>query len=92
MNTIGYSSGLPAHTGRVEMPVILRRVILCFRRYRYGRIGFKQRISFMQIGTPLSPTATRVMLLGSGKLGREVIIALQRLGVETIAARVHPVA
>jgi len=39
----------------------------------------------MQIGTPLSPTATRVMLLGSGELGREVIIALQRLGVETIA-------
>jgi phosphoribosylglycinamide formyltransferase 2 len=39
----------------------------------------------MQIGTPLSPTATRVMLLGSGELGKEVIIALQRLGVETIA-------
>lgn len=37
------------------------------------------------IGTPLSPTATRVMLLGSGELGREVLIALQRLGVETIA-------
>jgi phosphoribosylglycinamide formyltransferase 2 len=39
----------------------------------------------MYIGTPLSPTATRVMLLGSGELGKEVIIALQRLGVETIA-------
>ncbi len=37
------------------------------------------------IGTPLSPTATRVMLLGSGELGKEVLIALQRLGVETIA-------
>ncbi|WP_409431149.1 formate-dependent phosphoribosylglycinamide formyltransferase [Mycobacterium sp. SMC-16] len=37
------------------------------------------------IGTPLSPNATRVMLLGSGELGREVLIALQRLGVETIA-------
>jgi len=37
------------------------------------------------IGTPLSPSATRVMLLGSGELGKEVIIALQRLGVETIA-------
>jgi phosphoribosylglycinamide formyltransferase 2 len=36
-------------------------------------------------GTPLSPSATRVMLLGSGELGKEVIIALQRLGVETIA-------
>ncbi|MDH4053457.1 MAG: formate-dependent phosphoribosylglycinamide formyltransferase [Rubrivivax sp.] len=37
------------------------------------------------IGTPLSPSATRVMLLGSGELGKEVLIALQRLGVETIA-------
>ncbi len=37
------------------------------------------------IGTPLSPGATRVMLLGSGELGKEVIIALQRLGVEVIA-------
>ncbi len=37
------------------------------------------------IGTPLSPSAIRVMLLGSGELGREVIIALQRLGIETIA-------
>ena len=36
-------------------------------------------------GTPLSPHATRVMLLGSGELGKEVLIALQRLGVETIA-------
>ncbi|MBP6187964.1 MAG: formate-dependent phosphoribosylglycinamide formyltransferase [Azonexus sp.] len=39
----------------------------------------------MQIGTPLSPSATRVMLLGAGELGKEVIIALQRLGVEVIA-------
>ncbi|HEY5634542.1 MAG TPA: formate-dependent phosphoribosylglycinamide formyltransferase [Burkholderiaceae bacterium] len=37
------------------------------------------------IGTPLSPNATRVMLLGAGELGKEVIIALQRLGVEVIA-------
>lgn len=37
------------------------------------------------IGTPLTPSATKVMLLGSGELGKEVIIALQRLGVETIA-------
>ncbi|MFZ5547391.1 MAG: formate-dependent phosphoribosylglycinamide formyltransferase [Pseudomonadota bacterium] len=36
-------------------------------------------------GTPLSPAALRVMLLGSGELGKEVLIALQRLGVETIA-------
>lgn len=38
-----------------------------------------------RIGTPLTSGATRVMLLGSGELGKEVIIALQRLGVETIA-------
>jgi phosphoribosylglycinamide formyltransferase 2 len=36
-------------------------------------------------GTPLSPHATRVMLLGSGELGKEVVIALQRLGVEVVA-------
>ncbi|HAH10647.1 MAG TPA: phosphoribosylglycinamide formyltransferase 2 [Alphaproteobacteria bacterium] len=39
----------------------------------------------MRIGTPLSPSATRVMLLGAGELGKEVIISLQRLGVEVIA-------
>ncbi|MDO9005478.1 MAG: formate-dependent phosphoribosylglycinamide formyltransferase [Aquabacterium sp.] len=39
----------------------------------------------LPLGTPLSPAATRVMLLGSGELGKEVLIALQRLGVETIA-------
>lgn len=39
----------------------------------------------MKIGTPLSPSALRVMLLGAGELGKEVVIALQRLGVEVIA-------
>lgn len=39
----------------------------------------------MILGTPLSPAAIRVMLLGSGELGKEVVIELQRLGVETIA-------
>jgi len=39
----------------------------------------------LRIGTPLSPSATKVMLLGAGELGKEVIIALQRLGVEVIA-------
>lgn len=38
------------------------------------------------IGTPLSPHATRVLLLGSGELGKEVAIELQRVGVEVIAA------
>ncbi len=39
----------------------------------------------MRLGTPLSPFATKVMLLGSGELGKEIILELQRLGVETIA-------
>jgi len=41
-------------------------------------------------GTPLSPSATKVMLLGSGELGKEVIISLQRLGVEVIAVDRYP--
>lgn len=39
----------------------------------------------MKIGTPLSPFATKVMLLGAGELGKEVIISFQRLGIEVIA-------
>lgn len=37
------------------------------------------------IGTPLSPSATRVLLCGSGELGKEVVIELQRFGIEVIA-------
>ncbi|MGV9791911.1 formate-dependent phosphoribosylglycinamide formyltransferase [Gordonia sp. NPDC003422] len=37
------------------------------------------------IGTPLSPTATKVMVLGAGELGKELVIAFQRLGVEVVA-------
>lgn len=40
----------------------------------------------VSLGTPLSPHATRVLLLGSGELGKEVAIELQRLGVEVVAA------
>ncbi len=36
------------------------------------------------IGTPLTPSATRVLLCGGGELGKEVVIELQRLGVEVI--------
>jgi len=39
----------------------------------------------MEIGTPLSESAKRIMFLGSGELGKEVIIALQRYGAEVIA-------
>ena len=42
-------------------------------------------VQTLTLGTPLSPSALRVMLLGSGELGKEVLIALQRLGVETLA-------
>ena len=42
--------------------------------------------AWSRIGTPLSPHATRVLLLGSGELGKEVAIELQRFGVEVIAA------
>ena len=38
----------------------------------------------IRIGTPLSPSALKVMLLGGGELGKEVVIELQRFGVETI--------
>lgn len=40
----------------------------------------------VRIGTPLTASATRVLMLGSGELGKEVVIELQRLGVEVIAA------
>lgn len=43
-----------------------------------------------RIGTPLSTTATRVLLCGSGELGKEVVIELQRLGVEVIAVDRYP--
>lgn len=44
----------------------------------------------MRIGTPLSDCATRVMLLGAGELGKEVILELQRFGVEVIAVDRYP--
>ena len=44
----------------------------------------------MTIGTPLSDSALRVMLLGAGELGKEVAIELQRLGVEVIAVDRYP--
>ncbi|WP_332678260.1 formate-dependent phosphoribosylglycinamide formyltransferase [Brevundimonas sp.] len=44
----------------------------------------------MRLGTPLSDSAVRVMLLGAGELGKEVAIELQRLGVEVIAVDRYP--
>src|SRR5258705_12512623 len=42
-------------------------------------------MSSVSIGPPLTPHATRVLLLGAGELGKEVVIELQRFGVEVIA-------
>ena len=42
------------------------------------------------IGTPLSPTARKVLFCGSGELGKEVVIELQRFGVEVIAVDRYP--
>ena len=44
----------------------------------------------MKLGTPLSDSAVRVMLLGAGELGKEVAIELQRLGAEVIAVDRYP--
>lgn len=44
----------------------------------------------IQIGTPFTDGATRVMLCGSGELGKEVVIELQRYGVEVIAVDSYP--
>lgn len=44
----------------------------------------------MRLGTPLSISATRAMLLGAGELGKEIAIALQRLGVEVVAVDRYP--
>src|SRR5690554_4194227 len=44
----------------------------------------------MKIGTALTRSATRIMLLGSGELGKEVAIALQRYGVEVVAVDRYP--
>ena len=41
-------------------------------------------------GTPLSPTARRLLLLGSGELGKEVAIEAQRLGLEVVACDRYP--
>ena len=42
------------------------------------------------IGTPMSSTAVKVMLLGSGELGKEVAIELMRLGAEVVAVDRYP--
>jgi phosphoribosylglycinamide formyltransferase 2 len=50
-----------------------------------GRVRAPHLRRMTSLGTPLSPSATRVLLLGAGELGKEVVIELQRLGCEVIA-------
>lgn len=66
------------------MVVVCRVFALAFFACGYNRD------SRMHIGTPLTDHATRVMLLGSGELGKEMAIALQRLGIEVIAVDRYP--
>ena len=42
------------------------------------------------IGTPLTPVAKKALLCGSGELGKEVTIELQRYGVEVVAVDRYP--
>ena len=44
----------------------------------------------LEIGTPFTSKATRVVLCGAGELGKELAIELQRLGVEVIAVDRYP--
>ena len=44
----------------------------------------------MKLGTALTPNATKALLLGSGELGKELVISLQRFGVEVIAVDRYP--
>jgi phosphoribosylglycinamide formyltransferase 2 len=57
-------------------------------RHKAGNDGMRGGV--VRLGTPLSPTAVKVMLLGSGELGKEVAIELQRLGCEVIAVDRYP--
>lgn len=56
------------------------------RRYKTAASVIRtKKTQTSQIGTPLSPTAKKVLLCGSGELGKELVIELQRFGVEVIA-------
>jgi phosphoribosylglycinamide formyltransferase 2 len=83
---------MAAHAARIHpdppKSAVLARVNIALFPY-FRLTGFAMQIG-QRIGTPLSPAATRVMLLGAGELGKEVIIALQRLGVEVIAVDRYP--
>ena len=70
-------------------------LIICAVMLNPGATNFSFYYFFLMttpriFGTPLSPSAFKVMLLGCGELGKEVIISLQRLGVEVIAVDRYP--
>ena len=50
----------------------------------------KQTNNLLQIGTPLTSSSIKVMMLGAGELGKEVVIEFQRYGVEVIAVDRYP--
>lgn len=66
----------------MNVSLIHARVLLCLRTLL---LAWMIRMS-VTIGTPLQSSAFKVLLLGSGELGKEVVISLQRLGVEVHAA------
>lgn len=66
----------------MNLSLIHARVLLCLRTLL---LAWMIRMS-VTIGTPLQSSAFKVLLLGSGELGKEVVISLQRLGVEVHAA------
>ena len=47
--------------------------------------AYLRELTVTTIGTPLSPSGTKVLMLGSGELGKEVVLELQRFGCEVIA-------
>lgn len=76
-------------------PICSNRIVTGGDRGRYSRPCLYLTVIDVKtekpiLGTPLSPSGTRVMLLGSGELGKEVAIELQRFGCEVIAVDRYP--
>lgn len=63
-----------------------KRIVLeqCMR-FAGRQLAIFREVLFFMYGSPLSANARKIMLLGSGELGKEVVIEAQRLGIETIA-------
>src|SRR5581483_3285613 len=74
---------LETASSRIAGP--LGRTLLKGTRAARGSLSDPCDAPRMRFGTPLSPTAARLLLLGSGELGKEVAIEAMRLGCEVIA-------